>query len=87
MRHGQKELRLALGRKNFLFVQSEAAGKELALLYALVVSCTRCKVNSVDYLEDVLDRIDKTSADGMRDLLPDRWKRPAKPIAATDFVE
>ena len=78
---------VALGRKNFLFVQSEAAGKELALLYSLVVSCTRCGVNPLDYLEDVLDRIDKTSADGMRDLLPDRWKRPAKPTAATDFVE
>ena len=78
---------VALGRKNFLFVQSEAAGKELALLYSLVVSCTRCGVNPLDYLEDVLDRIDKTSADGMRNLLPDRWTRPAKPTAATDFVE
>ena len=70
-----------------LFVQSEAAGKELALRYSLVVSCTRCKVNPVDYLEAVHDRIDKTSADGLRDLLPDRWKRPATPTAATDFVE
>jgi hypothetical protein len=34
----------------------------------------------------VLDRIDKTTDDGMRDLLPDRWKPPPKPEAATDFL-
>ena len=32
---------VAPGRKNFMFVQSEAAGKERALLYSLVVSCKR----------------------------------------------
>lgn len=77
---------VALGRKNFMFVQSEEAGKELALLYSLVVSCTRLGVNPVDYLADVLDRIDKTADDGMRDLLPDRWKPPPKPALVTDFV-
>ena len=78
---------VALGRKNFMFVHSEEAGKELALLYSLVVSCTRLGVNPVDYLADVLDRIDKTADDGMRELLPDRWKPLTKPATATDFVE
>ena len=78
---------VALGRKNFMFVHSEDAGKELALLYSLVVSCSRLGVNPVDYLADVLNRIDKTADDGMRDLLPDRWKPPAIPAttAAADF--
>ena len=69
-----------------MFVQSEEAGKELALLYSLAVSCTRLGVNPVDYIADVLDRIDKTADDGMRELLPDRWKPPAKPTIATDFL-
>jgi hypothetical protein len=60
--------------------------EELALLYSLVVSCTRLGVNPVDYIADVLDRIDKTADDGMRELLPDRWKPPAKPPVATDFL-
>lgn len=77
---------VALGRKNFLFVQSEDAGKELALLYSLVVSCTRCGLNPVDYVADVLDRIDKTADDGMRELLPDRWKPHAKPATPSDFA-
>ena len=69
---------VALGRKNFLFVHSEDAGNELALLYSLVVSCTRLDLNPVEYLADVLDRIDKTADDHLRDLLPDRWT-PRKP--------
>jgi transposase len=77
---------VALGRKNFMFVHSEEAGKELALLYSLVVSCTRLGVNPVDYLADVLDRIDKTADDGMRELLPDRWKPAAKAAISTDFL-
>ncbi len=76
---------IALGRKNFLFVHSEEAGKELALLYSLVVSCTRVGVNPVEYLADVLARIDKTANDGFAELLPDRWKPPPKPAPPVDF--
>jgi transposase len=82
----ENALRLvALGRKNFLFVQSEAAGHELALLYSLVVSCTRVGVNPVEYLTDVLDRIDRATARDLRDLLPDRWRPPSKPAPTADF--
>jgi transposase len=77
---------VALGRKNFLFVHSEEAGKELALLYSLVVSCTRVGVNPVEYLTDVLARIDKTADGNFADLLPDRWKPPPKPAPAVDFA-
>jgi len=76
---------VALGRKAFLFVHSEDAGKELALLYSLVISCTRVGVNPVEYIADVLDRIDKTADDHYVDLLPDRWKPPPKPAVATIF--
>jgi transposase len=82
----ENALRLvALGRKNFLFVHSEEAGNELALLYSLVVSCTRVGVDPVEYPTDVLDRIDKTADGDFADLLPHRWKPPPKPAAAADF--
>lgn len=73
---------VALGRKNFLFVHSEDAGTELALLYSLVVSATRCGVNPVEYLGDVLARIDVTVDADLKDLLPHRWKPPPTPLAA-----
>ena len=78
---------VALGRKNFLFVHSEEAGKELALLYSLVVSCTRVGVNPVEYIADVLDRVDKTADDQLSDLLPDRWKRHAAASASSTIFD
>lgn len=76
---------VALGRKNFLFVHSEDAGKELALLYSLSVSCDRLGVNPIDYLTDVLNRIDDTTRSKLVDLLPHRWKPPLDPARTTDF--
>lgn len=76
---------VALGRKNFLFVQSKESGDELALLYSLVVSCTRIGVNPVEYVADVLDRIDKTAENNYAELLPDRWKPAAAPSLSTLF--
>ena len=82
----ENALRLvALGRKNFLFVHSEDAGQELALLYSLVVSCTRGGVNPVEYLADVLARIDKTADGDLAELLPHRWQPPPKPAPVTTF--
>ena len=82
----ENALRLvALGRKNFLFVHSEDAGQELALLYSLVVSCTRGGVNPVEYLADVLARIDKTADGDLAELLPHRWQPPPKPAPVTIF--
>jgi hypothetical protein len=59
--------------------------KELAILYSLVVSCTRAGVNPVEYLADVLDRIDKTADDDLAELLPDRWKPPPRGVDPTIF--
>ena len=75
---------VALGRKNFLFVQSEEAGRELALLYSLVVSCDRHGKNPIDYLTDVLERIDRTPIAQLAELLPDRWEPPAQPTLSAD---
>ena len=62
-------------------MDSEGAGKELALFYSLVVSAVRCRVNPVEYLADVLARIDLISDADLSDLLPHRWKPPPKPVA------
>jgi transposase len=73
---------VALGRKNFLFVHSDDAGRELAILYSLVTSSARLGLNPEVYLAGVLDRIDKTNDDELDELLPDRWKPPPEPSPA-----
>ncbi|RKG94947.1 IS66 family transposase [Corallococcus carmarthensis] len=67
--------RAALGRKNFLFVGHEAAGENLAGLYALVATCEANGVNPEDYLADVLLRVQTHPNARIGELLPHEWKR------------
>jgi transposase len=67
-----------LGRKNFLFVGTNEAGENLAGLYSLIATCEANGVNPVDYLADVLIRVQTHPATRIDDLLPHRWK-PAVP--------
>jgi len=65
----------ALGRKNFLFVGHEAAGENLAGLYALVATCEANGINPETYLADVLLRVQTHPNSRLDELLPHEWKR------------
>jgi transposase len=70
----ERALRVAaLGRKNFLFVGTNEAGENLAGLYSLIATCEANGVNPVDYLADVLIRVQTHPASRMDELLPHRW--------------
>lgn len=66
--------RVALGRSNFLFVGHEDAGHDLAVLYTLVASCDKHRLNPIAYLTDVLVRIHTHPAARVEELLPHRYK-------------
>ncbi len=74
--------RVAMGRANFLFVGHEASGHRHAVLYTLINSCQQHGINPVDYLTDVLGRIDDHPARQIVDLLPHRWRPPDAPTPA-----
>jgi transposase len=65
--------RVALGRKNFLFVGHVEAGKNLAGLYSLVATCEARSINPFAYLADVVARIDDHPASKLDELLPASW--------------
>lgn len=65
---------VALGRKNFLFVGTAEAGKHLAALYTLVATCELHRINPLEYLTDVLMRVQTHPAARVAELLPHRWK-------------
>ena len=48
---------MAVGRKAFLFVGSERAGRAAAIYYSLVESCKLNKVNPLTYLTYVLSNV------------------------------
>jgi transposase len=66
----------ALGRKNFLFVGNDGAGENLAALYSLIATCEANGVNPVQYLANVLIRVQTHPASRLDELLPHRWAPP-----------
>jgi len=65
--------RIALGRKNWLFVGSEAGGQRAAVILTVVASAHRHDLDVWAYLRDVLERLAKGDCD-LEQLLPDVWK-------------
>ena len=65
--------RLTIGRKNWLFIGSEAAGEVAATMTTLVASASRHSLDIWAYLDDVLRRLAAGESD-LDGLLPDRWR-------------
>ncbi len=62
-----------LGRLNWLFVGSAKGGETAAVLYTLVATCRRLRIDPFAYLRDVFTRMPTATADDLPQLLPDRW--------------
>lgn len=66
--------RIAVGRRAWLFCGSDNGGRTAAILFGLIASCQRHKVDPFAYLRDVLTRIAAHPHHRLDELLPDRWK-------------
>lgn len=67
---------LAIGRKNWLFVASEAGGKWMAMIYSVIATCALNGIDPEEYLADVLMRVAMRSNDAsVKDLTPVEWLR------------
>ena len=63
-----------LGRVNWLFAGSDRGGETAAVLYTLVATCKRLRMDPFAYLRDVFTRLPMiTGEELLRELLPDRW--------------
>jgi len=74
---------VALGRKNWLFIGSVAAGERAADFFTLVSSAVRNDLDVWAYLKDVLDRLLAGETDYAA-LRPDTW-RQAHPEAIREY--
>ena len=62
----------AIGRKNWLFLGSEAAGPRAAVLYTIMAGAKRHQIEPWAYIRDVLLRL-HADDQKLEELLPDRW--------------
>jgi transposase len=69
--------RIAVGRKNWLFCGSDNGGATAAVLFSLIATCERHKVDPFAYLRDVLTRIAGTPVSQLDQLLPHCWQAAA----------
>lgn len=64
----------AVGRRRWLFIGHPDAGWRSAVIYSLIVSCRRRRINPQDYLTDVLRRLPAMNITQIAELLPANWK-------------
>jgi hypothetical protein len=65
-----------VGKKNWLFFGSEAAGRRNATVYTLIQNCWLHGVEPQAYLKDVLERLPRmTNQDPLEQLTPHNWKQ------------
>ena len=65
---------MAIGRKNYMFAGSHQAAQRTAMAYSFMATCKLNDINPVEWLADVLQRIDETKPSRYVDLLPNNWK-------------
>ena len=65
----------AVGKKRWLFIGHPDAGWRSAVIYTLIQSCRRYGINPQEYLTDVLGRLPSMTANQVRELLPDQWRK------------
>ena len=71
----QEMKRIALGRKNFLFVGSPRGGKTAAILASITSTCRRHEINPQLYLTQLLANLPTTPKDQLGPWMPDAWKQ------------
>lgn len=65
---------IAVGRKNWLHLGSDAGGRTAAILLSVTQSAKAFGLEPWSYLRDVLNRVSTHPASRVSELLPDQWK-------------
>lgn len=75
---------VAIGRKNWLFAGSQRGGRTAAVLFTLISSAKRHRLNTWAYLRDLLWRLADLKPGELEQLFPDRWRdshaKPPSPL-------
>jgi len=65
----------AIGKKNFLFIGHPEAGERSAVIYTLLGSCRRHRINPFDYLKDLFMRLPAAKITQIKEFTPAVWAK------------
>jgi transposase len=68
-----------VGKRNYLFFGHPEAGWRSAVIYSVIVSCRRRRIDPWEYLRDLMRRLPAAKNHDIPDLVPARWK-PLDPL-------
>ncbi len=71
---------IAIGRKNWQHIGSEAAGPVAANFMSLVETCKRCDVNVLAYFTDIFTRIADHPINRIEELTPENWAKAQREV-------
>ena len=78
----QQMKRIALLRKNAVFVATSNGGQTAAILSSLTSTCQRHRINPQVYLTQLLTNLQDTPVNELDQWLPDQWKTAQTAAAA-----
>lgn len=70
---------IALGRKNYLFAGSHEAAQRAAMIYSFMGTCKKNGIEPLEWLTDVLSRINGCKVNQLAELLPIRQSQSGTP--------
>ena len=70
----------AIGPKNWLFIGHAEAGERSAIIYTVIESCRRRKLNPYDYLKDVLTRLPNMTNKQIPEVTPQAWAKTQRTL-------
>jgi hypothetical protein len=74
--------KIAIGRKNWLFLGSETGGKTASIFASIVASCNRHGIDPCAYLKDIFGRLAANPEVDLSILMPDTWRQHQTELAA-----
>lgn len=77
---------IALGRRNYMFSGSHGGAQRSAMFYSFMGSCKLHNVNPMEWLVDVLEKINTHPHEQIHELLPHLWKESSQ-LDCTEKLE
>jgi transposase len=73
---------IAIGKKNWLFIGAPGAGERSAIIYTLLGSCRRHRINPYEYFRDLITRLPSAKITEIKDFTPSEWGKARKKTQA-----